>query len=56
MLKYKRKKLELNNSTPAFCSASVQMKVTEKDVAHVADLANLELTDKERVGLLDFTI
>jgi aspartyl-tRNA(Asn)/glutamyl-tRNA(Gln) amidotransferase subunit C len=24
------------------------MKVTEKDVAHVADLANLELTDEER--------
>jgi aspartyl-tRNA(Asn)/glutamyl-tRNA(Gln) amidotransferase subunit C len=28
------------------------MKVTEKDVAHVADLANLELSDKERVILL----
>jgi len=28
------------------------MKVTDKDVAHVADLANLDLTDKERVGLL----
>jgi aspartyl-tRNA(Asn)/glutamyl-tRNA(Gln) amidotransferase subunit C len=24
------------------------MKVTEKDVSHVADLANLELTDQER--------
>jgi len=28
------------------------MKVTEKDVAHVADLANLELSDKEQVILL----
>ena len=28
------------------------MKVTEKDVAYVADLANLELTDQERVGML----
>jgi aspartyl-tRNA(Asn)/glutamyl-tRNA(Gln) amidotransferase subunit C len=28
------------------------MKVTEKDVAHVADLANLELSNKERVILL----
>jgi len=28
------------------------MKVTEKDVAHVADLANLELSDKERAILL----
>jgi aspartyl-tRNA(Asn)/glutamyl-tRNA(Gln) amidotransferase subunit C len=28
------------------------MKVTEKDVAHVADLANLELTGEERVVLL----
>jgi aspartyl-tRNA(Asn)/glutamyl-tRNA(Gln) amidotransferase subunit C len=28
------------------------MKVTEKDVVHVADLANLELTDEERVVLL----
>ena len=28
------------------------MKVTEKDVAHVADLAYLELSDKERVILL----
>src|ERR1700733_6337283 len=28
------------------------MKVTEKDVAQVADLANLELTDKERIILL----
>ena len=28
------------------------MKVTEKDVAHVADLANLELSDKERAVLL----
>ena len=28
------------------------MKVSEKDVAHVADLANLELSDKERVILL----
>jgi aspartyl-tRNA(Asn)/glutamyl-tRNA(Gln) amidotransferase subunit C len=27
------------------------MKVTEKDVMHVADLANLELTDQERVSL-----
>jgi aspartyl-tRNA(Asn)/glutamyl-tRNA(Gln) amidotransferase subunit C len=30
----------------------MKMKVTEKDVAHVADLANLELTDKERLVLL----
>jgi len=28
------------------------MKVTEKDVAHVADLANLELTEAERGPLL----
>ena len=28
------------------------MKVTEKDVAYVADLANLELTDPERVRML----
>jgi len=28
------------------------MKVTEKDVAYVADLANLELTDEERRGML----
>src|SRR5579863_1771863 len=28
------------------------MKVTEKDVAHVADLANLELTDEERMAML----
>jgi aspartyl-tRNA(Asn)/glutamyl-tRNA(Gln) amidotransferase subunit C len=28
------------------------MKVTEKDVAYVADLANLELADEERVGML----
>ena len=28
------------------------MKVTEKDVAHVADLANLELTDQERQRML----
>ncbi len=28
------------------------MKVTEKDVAHVADLANLELTEAERTRLL----
>src|ERR1700757_2491291 len=28
------------------------MKVTEKDVAYVADLANLELTDEERAGML----
>lgn len=28
------------------------MKVTEKDVAYVADLANLELTDAERTGML----
>jgi aspartyl-tRNA(Asn)/glutamyl-tRNA(Gln) amidotransferase subunit C len=29
-----------------------QMKVTEKDVAYVADLANLELTDQERQRML----
>ena len=28
------------------------MKVTEKDVAYVADLANLELTEEERTGML----
>ena len=28
------------------------MKVTEKNVAYVADLANLELTDEERTGML----
>ena len=28
------------------------MKVTEKDVAYVADLANLELTEDERGGML----
>lgn len=28
------------------------MKVTEKDVAYVADLANLELTAEERAGML----
>lgn len=28
------------------------MKVTEQDVAYVADLANLELTDEERCGML----
>src|SRR5215472_3974095 len=28
------------------------MKVTEKDVAYVADLANLDLTPEERTGML----
>jgi len=28
------------------------MKVTDKDVAYVADLANLELTEQERTGML----
>ena len=28
------------------------MKVTEKDVAYVADLANLELTQEERTGMV----
>ncbi len=28
------------------------MKVTEKDVSYVAELANLELTDEERKGML----
>lgn len=28
------------------------MKVTDKDVAYVADLANLDLTDEERAGML----
>jgi len=37
--------------SPARLSASHTMKVTEKDVAYVADLANLELTEDER-GLL----
>ena len=30
----------------------MKMKVTERDVAHVADLANLELTEAERAVLL----
>jgi aspartyl-tRNA(Asn)/glutamyl-tRNA(Gln) amidotransferase subunit C len=30
----------------------MKMKVTEKDVANVADLANLELTEAERAVLL----
>jgi aspartyl-tRNA(Asn)/glutamyl-tRNA(Gln) amidotransferase subunit C len=28
------------------------MKVTDKDVAYVADLANLDLTEEERAGML----
>lgn len=28
------------------------MKVTDKDVAYVADLANLDLTERERAGML----
>ena len=28
------------------------MKVTDKDVAYVADLANLELSEEERMGML----
>lgn len=28
------------------------MKITEKDVAYVADLANLDLTESERTGML----
>jgi aspartyl-tRNA(Asn)/glutamyl-tRNA(Gln) amidotransferase subunit C len=28
------------------------MRVTEKDVVYVADLANLELTDEERAGMV----
>jgi aspartyl-tRNA(Asn)/glutamyl-tRNA(Gln) amidotransferase subunit C len=28
------------------------MKVTEKDVSYVAELANLDLTDRERAGML----
>jgi aspartyl-tRNA(Asn)/glutamyl-tRNA(Gln) amidotransferase subunit C len=28
------------------------MKVTDKDVAYVAELANLDLTDEERTGML----
>jgi len=31
---------------------SIPMKVTEKDVAYVADLANLELSAEESVGML----
>jgi aspartyl-tRNA(Asn)/glutamyl-tRNA(Gln) amidotransferase subunit C len=30
----------------------IALKVTEQDVAHVADLANLELTAEERTGML----
>jgi aspartyl-tRNA(Asn)/glutamyl-tRNA(Gln) amidotransferase subunit C len=37
--------------TRAGCPRDTTMKVTEKDVAYVADLANLELTEDER-GLL----
>jgi aspartyl-tRNA(Asn)/glutamyl-tRNA(Gln) amidotransferase subunit C len=33
------------------CPRHIKMKVTEKDVAYVADLANLELTEHER-GLM----
>jgi aspartyl-tRNA(Asn)/glutamyl-tRNA(Gln) amidotransferase subunit C len=33
-------------------NASQNMKVTEKDVAYVADLANLELSGEERVGMV----
>lgn len=36
----------------ATVSAPHEMKVTEKDVAYVADLANLELTEDERGRLL----
>src|SRR5258707_10488696 len=32
--------------------AEVEMKVTEKDVAYVADLANLDLTTDERTRML----
>ena len=32
--------------------AETKMKATEKDVAYVADLANLELTDQERQRML----
>ena len=35
---------------PAF--PTKRMKVTEKDVSYVADLANLELTDQERARML----
>jgi aspartyl-tRNA(Asn)/glutamyl-tRNA(Gln) amidotransferase subunit C len=28
------------------------MKITDKDVAYVADLANLELTEEERMGMV----
>jgi len=45
-------KFKLNYSTREYCSCGVKMKVTEQEVAHVADLANLELSDKERVILL----
>jgi aspartyl-tRNA(Asn)/glutamyl-tRNA(Gln) amidotransferase subunit C len=31
---------------------SLEMKVAEKDVAYVADLANLELTAEERAGMV----
>ena len=34
-----------------FSTMKVKMKVTEKDVAYVADLANLELTAEERAGM-----
>ena len=35
-----------------FTEVCLIMKVTEKDVAYVADLANLELSDEERTGML----
>ena len=38
--------------TPDGPVLSAKMKVTEKDVAYVAELANLELTDQERQRML----
>lgn len=35
----------------AVCPFHITMKVTEQDVVHVADLANLELTEDERARL-----
>jgi len=45
-------KLELKIKTAYHRRVHLPMKVTEKDVTHVAALADLELTDKERVVLL----
>ena len=37
---------------PTRARTELAMKVTEKDVAYVADLANLDLTEEERAGMV----